>query len=96
MIMGFLRGQSTIIMSILDRAPLYICEDLLGAAFSPLVFLSYQDYCIQIPAGYKYSTILVASSNVTGAMRKFGEVMRRLYSKTSDYRRADYSINYLG
>ena len=50
----------------------------------------------QIPARYQYSTILVASNNVTGAMRKFGEVLRTFYSKKADYRRADYSINYLG
>ena len=33
---------------------------------------------IQIPTGYKYSTILVASNNVTSAMYKFGEVLRRV------------------
>ena len=53
-------------------------------------------YYVQIPAGYRYSTILVASNNATGAMRKFGEVLRTLYSKTPEYRKVDYSINYLG
>ena len=53
-------------------------------------------FLIQIPAGYKYSTILVASNNVTSAMNKFGEVLRRVYSKTLDYKRTDFSLNYLG
>ena len=38
----------------------------------------------------------MACNNVTGVMRKFGEVLRTLYSKTSEYRKADYSIKYLG
>ena len=51
---------------------------------------------MQIPTSYKYSTILVASNNVTNAMYKFGEVLRRVYSKSLDYKRTDFSLNYLG
>jgi hypothetical protein len=51
---------------------------------------------LQIPAGYTYSTFLVAGNNVTGTMRKFGEILRRMYSKTLEIRRIDFSINYLG
>ena len=52
--------------------------------------------CMQVPAGYKYATILVASNNVTGAMTKFGKLLRKIYSKTLDYRTMDFSLNYLG
>jgi hypothetical protein len=58
-----------------------------------LIVLSYY---IQIPAGYTYSTILVAGNNVTGTMRRFGEILRRMYSKTLEIRRTDFGINYLG
>ena len=51
---------------------------------------------LQIPAGYTYSTILVAGNNITGTMIKFGEALRRLYSKTTNYRKTDFSLNYLG
>ena len=53
-------------------------------------------HCLQIPAGYTYSTILVAGNNVTGAMRKFGELLRKMYSKDLEIRRTDFSLNYLG
>ena len=29
-------------------------------------------------------------------MKELGEVLRKLYSKTLDYRRTDFSLNYLG
>ena len=51
-------------------------------------------YRFQLDTGTVY--ILVASNNATGAMRKFGGVLRTLYSKTPEYRKVDYSINYLG
>lgn len=51
---------------------------------------------IQIPANYTYSTILVAGNNVTGTMRRFGEVLRKIYSKDLEIRRNDFSLNYLG
>ena len=33
---------------------------------------------------------------MTGVMKELGEVLRKLYSKTLDYRRTDFSLNYLG
>ena len=39
---------------------------------------------------------MVTSDNVTSAMRMYGEIMRKMYQKSSDYRKTDYSINYLG
>lgn len=51
---------------------------------------------LQIPAGYVYSTVLVAGNNVTGAMKKFGELLQRMYSKDLEIRRTDFCINYLG
>ena len=50
----------------------------------------------QVPAGYHYSTMLVASNNVTAAMNKFGMILRRMYSKTLEYKKTDFSLNYLG
>lgn len=29
-------------------------------------------------------------------MKELGEVLRKLYSKTLDYRKTDFSLNYLG
>ena len=52
--------------------------------------------CIQIPAGYTYSTILVAGNNAIGTMRRFGEILRRIYSKMLEIRRTDICLNYLG
>ena len=33
---------------------------------------------------------------MTGVMKEFGEIMMKLYSKTLDYRKNDFSLNYLG
>ena len=51
---------------------------------------------LQIPAGYNYSTILVAGNNVTGTMKKFGELLLKMYSKDLEIRKKDFCINYLG
>ena len=39
---------------------------------------------------------MVGSSNVSSAMRLFGEILREAYKKDGSFRRSDYSINYLG
>ena len=38
----------------------------------------------------------MAGNNVTGVMKEFGEIMMKLYSKSHDYRKNDFSLNYLG
>ena len=40
--------------------------------------------------------MLVAGNNVTGVMKEFGEIMMKMYSKTLDYRKNDFSLNFLG
>lgn len=52
--------------------------------------------CMQVPAGHVYSTILVAGQNVSGTMQRFGELLRRKYKKDDGFRKADFTINYLG
>ena len=49
----------------------------------------------QIPVGYIVSSIIVAGSNVTDSMIRFGHALRTLYGK-EEYRRSDFTINYLG
>ena len=49
-----------------------------------------------IPVGYQYETILVAGSNVTGTMLRFGEILQKRYKKDVSYRETDFTLNYLG
>ena len=49
-----------------------------------------------IPAGYSMETVMVAGQNVSDTMNKWGMLLRERYGKTDDYRRNDFSINYLG
>lgn len=53
-------------------------------------------FTYQVPAGYKYSTLLVVSDNVTSAMKLYGEILMKYYKKDHSYRKSDFSINYLG
>lgn len=53
-------------------------------------------FYFQVPEGYIFSTILVAGQNITGTMRRFGEIMRTFHQKDNSYRRTDFTINYLG
>ena len=50
----------------------------------------------QIPQGYIVSSIIVAGSNVTDSMIRFGHALRTMYGKQDTYRRSDFTINYLG
>ena len=51
---------------------------------------------LQLPAGYVYSTVLVAGNNVTDSMEQFGYFLRTFYRKDESYRKSDFTINYLG
>lgn len=53
-------------------------------------------FLLKVPAGYRYSTMLVAGENVNDAMGRYGDLMRRFYRKDDSYRKSDLSINYLG
>jgi hypothetical protein len=49
-----------------------------------------------VPPLYMYKTLLVAGENVTGTMRKWGELLRKEYGKDDEFRKTDFSLNYLG
>ena len=49
-----------------------------------------------VPQNYVFKSVLVAGENITGTMAKWGSLMRKMYSKESDVRKTDFSINYLG
>ena len=51
---------------------------------------------LQVPAGYRYRTLLVAADNVTSAMKLYGEILMKHYDKDHSYRKSDFSINNLG
>ena len=61
-----------------------------------LAVVHFQSTPQQVPAGYKYNTLLVASDNVTSAMKLYGEILMKYYKKDHGYRKSDFSINYLG
>lgn len=50
----------------------------------------------RVPKGYSMETLLVAGSNVTGTMERWGRLLRLRYKKDDHYRLNDYTINYLG
>lgn len=51
---------------------------------------------MQVPAGYNFSTIMVAGQNITGTMRRFGELLRKVHQKNDSYQRDDFTINNIG
>ena len=50
----------------------------------------------EVPPSYTYKTLMVVGENVTGTMRKWGELLRKEYNKDGRFRKTDFSLNYLG
>ena len=49
-----------------------------------------------IPPLFVYKSFVVAGDNVTGTMKKWGELLRKQSGKDGSYRTTDHTLNYLG